>query len=218
MLTYDDMTKIYIPDLFGTDEYDDITDEMEDVMEQLGIGYEDMAYGASKFVIFANDEEVFKIPFNGSFFWDYEQEESIFDEFQHIKDYCDYEADIYADAVDAGIEKMFAGTRFVGFTKDGTRFYASERIHIYIDYENEPKASKEGTSKLEEMRKNGTPLARRIDANWLASAIDCYGEEYVEEVLNFLHEKGVDDFHSGNMGYRNNGEPCFIDYSGYMEV
>ena len=223
MLTYDDMTKLIVPEEFGTDDVDDVTDSMEVVAEQLGIKYEDYAYGVTKFVIFANEEEVYKIPFNGEFSYCYDSDESdegeyVFDEFQYVHDYCALEADVYDEAVMEDIEKMFAETRFVGYTKDRTPLYASERIVTFMfDDDKIKKASNEGRSKLEKMRKDGTPLSCRIDGNWLANAIDCYGEEYVERTLQFLHDKGIDDFHSGNMGYRKDGTPCFIDYSGFNE-
>jgi hypothetical protein len=64
-----------------------------------------------------------------------------------------------------------------------------------------------------------------ISAVWLELAAKTYGRKKVKRLLRFLFsprkkdkhlsEIITQDLHDGNYGFRLDGTPCFIDYSGY---
>ena len=58
-------------------------------------------------------------------------------------------------------------------------------------------------------------MESEIPTFWLAKAIDVYGEDEVNSLLDFIREHSIDDLHYGNIGYRKNGEPVLLDYSGF---
>ena len=56
---------------------------------------------------------------------------------------------------------------------------------------------------------------RRLSDRWLAAALKKYGKEKVDKFVDFINEFDVNDLHSANVGFRNNGDPVLIDYSGW---
>lgn len=211
-MTIDDLTKLYIPENFGTDE-EDYGDTLDDIKEQIE-GYE-YAYGVSKFVIFMNDEEVAKIPFNGEYYWNCDEEDYEFEPFHYVTDYCAEEANIYEKAVERGLEVFFAGTRFAGYTKDHTPFYISERIKNCLD-DFIDKVSEESVTSARKYADSKDDLKwRRLPDRWLALALEKYGEQKVDEFVKFIAEFDINDLHWGNVAVRENGEPVLIDYSGW---
>ena len=215
--TIDDITKFIIPEQFGTDE-DEYGDTLRSVIDQvLNIGCE-FAYGISKFVIMLNDTEVVKIPFNGEFYWDNDsQGYDAFEEFKSTIDYCRVEADYYKEAVKWGIAEFFAGTRFVGYTKDHTPFYVSERVHKTLD-DVWYSVSEESVQTARDYANSKENFYwRRLSDHWLAVALEKYGKEKVDKFLEFLQAYDIDDLHQGNVGFREDGTPCLIDYSGWNE-
>ena len=57
----------------------------------------------------------------------------------------------------------------------------------------------------------------RIHREWLARAIEYYGEAAVNDLLAFIELEGINDFHTENIGFREDGSPVILDYSGYRE-
>lgn len=210
-MTIDDLTKLYIPENFGTDE-DDCGDTLDDIISQITCEY---AYGVSKFVIFMNDKEVAKIPFNGEWYWYHEEDDLYFEPFEGITDYCKLEADIYAEAVDRGLGMFFAGTRFAGYTKDHTPFYVSERMNRSFD-EVFDTVSEESIATARKYADTKDDLKwRRLSDRWLAIALEKYGQDLVDKFVKFVAEFDINDLHCGNLAVRDNGEPVIIDYSGW---
>lgn len=217
-MTVKDILNISFPAEFGSNEDGEDTYAIEDVYNQLDSNVK-TAYGASKFVILLNDKEVVKVPFNGCFWYDDIDEEGgwRFDEFNN-NDYCATEAAIYADAVALGVEKFFASTKYYGSTVEGTPIYISERV--YGLYENDDArykitSSEDSNKKATEIR-NGysSPIAC---TEWLAKAIEFYGINAVMDLLAFIELEHISDFHTGNIGFRKDGSPVILDYSGYDE-
>lgn len=210
-MTVDDLTKLYIPENFGNDEYD-YGETLTDVTEQISCDY---TYGVSKFVIFMDDETVAKIPFNGEYYWNEEEEDYVFDPFVGTHDYCRVEAEIYEEAVDRGLERFFAGTIFTGYTKDHTPFYLSERIKNTLD-DYFDKISDESIRTARKYADSKDDLKwRRLPDRWLALALERYGQEMVDKFVKFIAEFDINDLHYGNVAVRANGEPVIIDYSGW---
>ena len=59
-----------------------------------------------------------------------------------------------------------------------------------------------------------------MNTEWIAICLDKYGKSKVERFLYYCENIDLDildDIHNGNYGYRTNGTPCIIDYSGYAD-
>lgn len=211
-----DVAKLDIPFEFGCDDDCMETVEMDMVFEQLDDTVE-TKWGASKFVILSDDwKDVVKIPFNGGFWWEQDDEDEdggkyIFNEFI-TKDYCAEEAAIYADAVKHGVAQFFAKTVYGGMTNDGiTPYYISERVCNFYDKCDKCKiASKDSLEKAKKAKSE-------ICFEWLAMAYEWYGEDAVNALLKFIELEEIGDFHSGNVGFRADGSPVILDYSGFHE-
>lgn len=218
MMTINDVLNMEFPSDFGSGEADIEPDCICEVEYDLSTKYSvRTAYGASKFIIFINDDEVVKIPFTGSYSygWDEETEEVnrdeiIFDSF-NTEDYCAIEAKIYSDAVAAGVDYFFASTKFVGNTfVDKTPIYISERV-ICFDEMNMEERSYSRDSYLKAGRMCG-----RCPVEWTAMAIEFYGEKAVQKLFDFIEAEDIDDLHWGNVGIRKfDGSPVLLDYSGF---
>ena len=211
---YANIFKLNIPVEFGADEYGDTTDDMCEIIHQLGLSNDDYALGASKFVIFFDGNEVIKIPFNG-YFYEAENDETgeyytDFRPFEIVKDYCAEEERIYNLAVEAGVEMFFARTHYIGSTVSNTPFYASERV--ICDYT--PSPSQKSVDTLIYKYRN---FQYAINRTWSAAAIEYYGEELFGKFVAFIEQNGISDLHDGNIGYRKDGAPVLLDYSGYED-
>ena len=209
MITFEEIKKINFPSDFGTYEGD-----LLDVPAELIDTHTQFACGITKLVIFLNDSEVVKVPFDGGFL-DCEDEDGEDFYFFEIKDYCDKEAIIYDEAVDAGVEEFFAKTELAGYAGCGRPLYKSERVFEYMSEETANIRSKEPSQKAKNSANNSCYCV--LPFGWLARAYDYYGEEKVEKLIAFLDEFDIRDLHDGNIGFRKNGAPVLLDYSGYRE-
>jgi hypothetical protein len=216
-MTINDVLNMTFPSNFGSGEDDIETDCICEVEYNLSTKYKvSTAYGASKFVIFLNENEVAKIPFTGSYSygWNEETEETdydeiVFDEFC-TKDYCAVEAAVYSDAVAAGVEQFFASTKFAGNTFiDKTPIYLSERVIPFDCLDNEQRSCSDDS------RDKARKLHGRCPIEWTGLAIEYYGETAVKKLFDFIEKEGIDDLHRGNVGIRKDGSPCLLDYSGF---
>ena len=215
-MTIQDILKIDFPSNFGSDEDGEETDVIEDVYAQLD-GSVETAFGASKFVIFLNENEVIKVPFSGCYWWDSEAENNFrFDEFMNT-DYCATEAAVYADAVALGVEQFFASVKYCGTAVGGTPIYLAERVYGFYendDIRNKTNSSEDSLKKAKELAKNNHTY---FSAEWLAKAIEYYGLNAVIDLMAFIDLENINDFHCGNVGFRKDGSPVILDYSGYHE-
>ena len=214
-MTVGDILNLSFPAEFGSDEDCEETYAIEDVYNQLG-NEVDTAYGASKFVIFLNENEVVKVPFNGCFWYDDEAEGGYrFDEFNN-NDYCATEVAIYADAVALGVEKFFASIKYCGSTIDHTPIYLAERVYTLFEnatIRSKAKSSEDSLNRAKELKKEGA----YFPIDWLARAIEWYGIDAINDLLAFIDLEHINDFHDGNVGFRKDGSPVILDYSGYDE-
>jgi len=217
-MTVEQIASLKIPEKFGADDNGDETAAMQFVIDQLydiktSVVYH---YGASQFVIEdPSDEVVYKIPFNGEFWYNNDDEEETDEDSWHWfnrVNYCELTEEIYDNAVDKGIEKIFAKIERVGTTVSGKPFYAQERIEVaYEDDETERTHSRDSEKEYENL-----PYFRnRFPADWLLCAIDYYGIDFIKKFLPFAYD--LSDLHRGNIGYRFDGSPVIFDYCGYYE-
>lgn len=175
--------------------------------------------GASKVVaIYRGVPYVVKIPAIGHY--EEDEDDESFDKFVRFTggngdnafDYCAAEANIYKEAVEAGFERYFAKTSFWKNTEGGYPLYIQERVNTGAwNYIEEPSAASKTIAESYER------FCYKIrDTDWVASFIDFFGEIEFLRFSNFLEEHELNDFHSGNLGYRlRTGEPVVFDYSGF---
>jgi hypothetical protein len=209
MITFEEIKKINFPSDFGT-----YTGDLLDVPAELIATHTQFACGISKLVIFLNDSEVVKVPFDGGFL-DREDEDGEDFYYFEIADYCEREAYFYDEAIDAGVEEFFAKTEFAGYADCGRPLYKSERVFEYMSKEIFDIRSKEPSQKAKDSANNSDCYA--LPFEWLARAYDYYGEEKVEKLIAFLNKFDIRDLHDGNIGFRKNGAPVLLDYSDYRE-
>lgn len=215
-MTVKDILNISFPAEFGSDEDAEETYAIEDVYCQLKSDVT-TAYGASKFVIILNDDEVVKVPFNGSYWYDDEAEGGMRFDYFNNTDYCATELAVYNDAVALGVEKFFTSIKSCGYAKDGTPIYVAERVYTLYENDeliNKTNATKDSIDKAEEIRKEYHKYFPQI---WLEKAIEYYGEKAVIDLMAFIELEHINDFNTGNVGFRKDGSPVILDYSGYEE-
>ena len=209
---YANIFKLNIPREFGANEYGDMTDDIREVIRQLNLDPCSYNYdfGASKFVIFFDDDEVIKIPFNGYFYEAEDYKTDRFCLFEIIEDYCAEEERLYNLAVEAGVEMFFAKTQYIGSTVSNTPFYASERV--ICNYTPHP-----SQKSIDTLKNKYYSFQYEINSTWSAAAIEYYGEELFDKFVNFIEQNRISDLHNGNIGYRKDGAPVLLDYSGYED-
>ena len=219
-MTVQDILNMEIPIEFGTDDEGEFTPSMDSVVDN--IDNTEFAFGATKFVIFINEKEVVKIPFNGTFWYDYNEDDETetlrFWDF-HTKDYCAVEADIYDEAEEEGLEEFFASTKYIGQSINGKPIYISERVIPFNDNNEEVKEKTNSYTKenLETADTLRDEFRTRLSSEWIARAIEYYGFDRVLELLDFIDMENICDLHSNNIGFRINGAPVIFDYSSYWE-
>ena len=210
---FDELTKLTVPDQFGTDYDDGDSWSISQIINQLPSQVQ-VLFGASQLVcIFPEEKEwVAKLPFSGCF------EGDDFNEFSY--NYCELTVEIYQKAVDAGVEQFFAEMKKVGFTKDYTPIYYQERVkETYAHSSNEEHTASDGSKKIiKKKRASDESSWHCLPEVWLCAAIDFYGLEAVEELLNFCEENHLfQDLHCENFGYRFDNSPVLFDYCGFYD-
>lgn len=195
--------------------------------------------GASKVVlVFTDSDYVVKIPFKGEFcgYDDYDCEDSCsrdypcsqcsrcsrrgaeenYDEFTGARvgeneydwDYCASEQFFYEKAVVAGVEEFFIKTIFIGEFNEHP-IYLQEKVEVY-GYNSQTKSSEQ--SKEIFIKRFCRSEIQSEDFGGLL--VEYYGEDKVNQLVEFLSEVGISDLHNSNVGIRAN-RPVLFDYSGY---
>lgn len=135
--------------------------------------------------------------------------------------YCKVEAEYYQIAKDAGCEKFFARTEFLGLTANNYPVYIQELCipsdECGDDVEKKYNScSQHSKTKAKEIREQTRDYFGRY---WSTLAVEVYGEELFETFLKYFakeHSEMFGDMHSGNYGYRADGTPVIFDFSDYM--
>ena len=236
LLLEDKLTKVIdtidrlalIPTEFGANIEEDWCPVAEElgwkIKKETGISIE-VYHGVSKMaIIIPGCSLVIKIPFNGQWRYEeryneeteeYEKGEECFEPFYEYEDYCALEESVYQNAEAAGFEQYLAETKFYKAIKNAY-IYVQERV--YTLYSDKASTPSEGSRKKIDER-NGEYLSNK---DWSACFIDFFGEEAFEKFYNYCvygddeHEMCMaDDLHSGNIGFRADGSPIILDYSGW---
>ena len=129
-------------------------------------------------------------------------------ESEYSWDYCAAEQFFYEKAVVAGIEEFFIKTIFIG-EFNGHPIYLQEKVEVY-GCSSQTKSSEQ--SKEIFIKKFRHSEIQNEDFGGLL--IEYYGEDRVNQLVEFLSEEGISDLHTSNVGIRAN-RPVLFDYSGY---
>ena len=215
-MTYADLKKLIIPADFGSDSMNEEQASFQSIYEQLDTTVH-VNWGATQFVIvFDNADKVAKLPFCGEWVYDEEDEyEAHFESYRN--DYCALTEIIYNDAVERGLGNIFADTEYYGETVDGTAIYLQEKVDVYDFADERDTASEDSKRRVRELLFNHECYWRAFERDWLAAAIDYYGEDFLHRLFKFFEEHRLDDWHDGNYGWRKDGSPVLIDWAGFNE-
>jgi len=181
--------------------------------------------GVSKMVIIPENEDfVIKIPFNGMYEYewdddeeDYDWENPSFDYFTgaHAPDQTDYcwdEMLAIEKANKAGFGWLFPHTEFL-MCQDGIRFYIQEKVRTSRAFH--PVGLSQNSRDTAE---NMTYRYQSGNAEWRATIVEVYGEDFWINFVNWDDENRVGiltDMHSMNYGYDMSGCPVILDASGF---
>lgn len=140
--------------------------------------------------------------------------------------YCALEAEKYARACAEGIEECFAATYEVGEI-NGVKFYLQEFANVDEDsttdsfYEYASKQvekyfcrDKEDEDSEDRFRSEIWDFIYEMDDGERVMAV-FNNHKNVRKICNFIYDEGINDLHSANWGFTNDGREVIIDYSGY---
>lgn len=228
-LVEDKLTKVFneivkkVPEKFGWDEYSTEEENTKIVSEALkdakvaGGAYR----GATKAVaVVSGCSSVLKVPYSGK--WDYDESVhcDYFTRFKgadnsedHNWDYCLTEYEVYEAAKENGLDIFFPKTEIMGECESGT-IIKQERVLDFYEY---CPISKDETI---EFVNSDIRYYFFADSSWVAAAIERHGLAMVDKLIDFLDSKFpniIEDLHNGNIGFRENGDPVILDFSGWNE-
>lgn len=223
----EELKKLPVPEDFGQyEDNGDLTYGTEDyvreiyrIAEKCGIQVS-TDYGCTQFVIITSSKDVYKIPFRGMMYRNYKEDENGDTDWDNYEDELEtYRVDhtaraeeLYQKAEVARVEDIFSEVAFVGFSSNRYPIYQQEWACTYLD--SEPEVSEESTTKANKMKeKTYIPFT----AEWLAVAIQYFGEEYIEKVIKFIDTENIEDLHRNNYGFDKFGIPTIYDYSSFIE-
>jgi hypothetical protein len=124
-------------------------------------------------------------------------------------DYCLTEIELYRKAQEAQCESFLAKTEF--YTEiDGQPIYIQERVTA-MDTVSSQYSQKEKDNTIKYCRSKHIWC---FDTDWITAFLQCYGEEALERLSDFLAEYHIDDLHRGNLGFYGDC-PIILDYAGF---
>lgn len=218
-----------IPENFGgnmeNDDYDWLYAWCEETVNKHLTIPHFYVHGVSKLVFVLKEQDwVIKIPFNGYYSnvlddetCEYgKEEEEYWTFFQYAAengwDYCNVELEKYESVQSRGLECFFADTRYLCSDKNNYPIYIQEKVIPCSDDKEKRTPSKKSLELVKDKH--------YFNDEWVAIAIDFYGEHKVKQFLDYIENIDPiisDDLHTGNYGYRPDGSPCLLDFSGWSE-
>lgn len=127
-------------------------------------------------------------------------------------DYCAEEVSQYKEAKIEGMEYAFVKT--VPFDEMKIKygaplpFYIQDKVEVFDKWGKYDEIYDEMAEKYEN--------TLRLPSLWIEDFCNAYGVESFEDFGIFVCNSGINDLHSGNVGYLD-GMPVVFDYSGYFE-
>lgn len=175
--------------------YDSINHDADEKIE--GIIFQ---MGASKLVLLDDDNDwVLKIPFSDT-----------------VHDHCKVEVTNYKNAVKEGVEEPFAACCFLT-EYENAPCYIMEKVccdedTVTSDLYNRSREKLSDKMDEEEI----CDYLNSIDAEYIYMELlpAYYSEKFLQRLHDFIWRYGIEDLHTGNLGYRDD-KLVFIDYSGY---
>lgn len=205
----------HLADVTERSSFYDGTAPLCDASDEGRIPFCELDTGCTKGVfIFADADFVLKVPFReywGRYFRNVGAASSSWD-------YCAKEVEVYAAAVEAGVEQFLAKTEKIGEV-DGTPIYAQERLAQIGSYGfSESRVTNKTIKQANRLFHFGT-LSR---AGFYPMLIECmiaeYGYRATHRFMKFIITQNVGcDWHCGNFGERLDGTICLCDYSGFRD-
>lgn len=183
----------------------------------------DFESGASKLVIIPDDRDyVIKIPFNGGYQWDWDNDRYFFEPFNGAdddgdgNDYCAAEMKLYDRAVEEGYAEFFVAVEYAGDI-NGYPIYTQKRVKDFCKYisDEEQKSYSSATSRTS---LNSTHIGR-LPYYWAAACLTVFEEDLQKfnAFIDFLRRTDIiKDLHTGNLGFLNN-KPVIVDYGGWYD-
>lgn len=126
-------------------------------------------------------------------------------------DYCEAEEKIYAAAPDC-IKNVLVKTTYVCSIGDNP-IYVSEEMISEFNWEDAGYTSKKSQDLAHSIANGFYSLTEEI----LSVIIEQQGIQAANELVKFIKEYGLNDFHAGNLMYDDDSVLKFIDYAGYNE-
>lgn len=226
--------KIYGPYSFSSstaeEEFDDcpFITSIQDVLFKVD-PFAFVKSGASKIVIISPKfgGAILKISFNGFFelideynYEDTSPDNTIWTPFHqvadkknnNISDYCLAEFHKYNNLAEQQLECFVAET-VLYLTVSNINVFLQEYVIPLKDHKSEPHPSKEA-------RQLAASICKPVTTDWIAMCIECYGQKKVEKFFDYCDRIDPDlisDTHYGNYGYREDGSPCILDFSGFWD-
>ena len=211
-----------LPEQFGCDDGGFDTYFIESQIEDVVDGDFFVSNGVTKVVIIVDDLPfVIKIPFNGQCerVWidEYNCDDGTWYPFYRAGgksrwDYCETEFEYTVAIQNEGYE-MFIPDMMYLCNVDGYNVYVQEKVLPLCENRNTYGATDASLEKAKNCK-------RYFDIEWSARAIDIYGFDAFVEFCEWAEDElpqMMEDMHSGNYGYRENGDPILLDLSGFCD-
>lgn len=127
-----------------------------------------------------------------------------------ITDYCERERFIYEQAKERGVAEMFAESYFL-MEFCGRPIYIMKKVD-----DNKEKVSTDLQDKAISEGYDEEDFEYMESEELVEELFYYYYEDYLlQEYFAFCEDYGINDVHTGNIGYDENDKPVIIDYSGY---
>lgn len=188
-----------------------------DCLDDMSCGYQSF-WGSTKLVLwFNNTDFVIKIPFEGEFHYNGDDEEEFIPFCGNgcNWDYCAVEETEYQRACESQIEQCFAKTSYF-CTIDGHPIYKQPYVEMYNHFQEKSHHTEEDSKKAQELYEKSDGVSGGLPKGWMADVVNYFGDKIFSRLLEFLSTSDINDLHSGNVGYLN-GAPVLVDYSGFYE-
>ena len=155
-------------------------------------------------LIFPDMDFVIKIPFD-------------FRENSKEDNACYDEIKTYQSAKEAGVEKVFLETWFIGYLANGRPVYGQTKADCTINELSETKKKKYQriTQTVTETMRSKVIRGiydHSVNRLWVDMFIVLYGKKFAMKFEKWTKEVQLCDFHGGNIGYRND-MPIVLDYN-----
>lgn len=136
-------------------------------------------------------------------------------DFEEYNNYCDDELYYSEMFENAGFGDLIAKVKLGNVIPEThIQMYIQEKARIYHDWGSLEKASEDSQSKAKDIIND--IYVDELEEEWLADLIEYCGEDRARDFLNYIDELGINDLHSGNVGYINDAA-VLIDFSGYYD-